>query len=82
MDITAVELDIPFVPADMDTNLLVLMELLAIAEKETLAAPHVPMLVKLEDLLMLKIIAKPEFMNSAENKDISAMLPLVDFTNA
>jgi len=38
------------------------------------------MLVKL-DLLLLNLIAKIEFTNSKENKDISVMLVLLDFTN-
>jgi len=42
--------------------------------------PHVLMLVK-PDLQLLNLIAKIEFTISKENKDISVMLELLDFTN-
>jgi len=59
----------------------VLQELHAVVETVMNVMNHALTTVKLVDLVMLKIIVKPEFMNSPLNKDISVMLTLQDFIN-
>jgi len=73
--------DTPSVSTVMDTTSLVPLELNATAEKEMNATPLALMLAKL-DLPLLNLTAKTESTNSKENKDISAMLMPLDFTNA
>jgi len=73
--------DIPSVLTDTDINSLALLEPLVIVDKETNAILLALTPVKLE-LLMLKLIVMPDYLISLENKVISAILMLLDFTNA